>query len=206
MTPMNRISKVAGSALALLFLPAGLSMAQAPAAQAQAEAAPAAIAPVKIAWISLEEAILQTEEGKRELGEVQKFVEKKNQELQAYQKELETLRTQLQVQADKLTDEARDELEEQIDAKQTSLQRFQQDTQKEIDTRRNRVTNAIGRKMLPVIEKVCKEKGLNALFFYNPSRDGWVDPSLIITAEIIKAYNAAYPPGAAKAPEAVQKP
>lgn len=203
---MNRISKVAGGVLALLFMRPLFAMAQAPVPQAQAEAAPAAIAPVKIAWISLEEAILQTEEGKRELGEVQKFVEKKNQELQAYQKELETLRTQLQVQADKLTDEARDELEEQIDAKQTSLQRFQQDTQKEIDNRRNRVTNMIGRKMLPILEKVCKEKGLNALLFYNPSRDGWVDPSLIITSEIIKAYNLAYPPGAAKAPEAAQMP
>ncbi len=203
---MNRISKAAGAAFALLWPGAGLCMAQAPGAQEPAAAAPAVIQPVKIAWISLEEAILQTEEGKRELGEVQKFVEKKNQELQAYQKELETLRNQLQAQADKLTDEARDELEEQIDLKQTSLQRFQQDTQKEIDNRRNRVTNAIGRKMLPIIEKVCKEKGLNAILYLNSARDGWVDPSLIITAEIIKAYNLAYPPGAAKAPEAAQKP
>jgi Skp family chaperone for outer membrane proteins len=179
--------------------------AQAPA-QTPAPAAPAAIPAAKIAWVSLEEAILKSEDGKRELGEVQKFVDKMNQQLQSLQKELDTLRNQLQIQAEKLTDDARADLEEQIDAKQTGLQRFQQDTQKEIDNRRNRATSAVGRKMVPVIEKVSREKGLSALFYLNSSRDGWVDPSLIITEEIIKAYNQAYPLSAARAPEAGQKP
>jgi Skp family chaperone for outer membrane proteins len=192
------------------FALAGLAAAQAPPAQAPAQApapaAPAVIPPAKIAWINLEEAILKSEEGKRELGEVQKFVEKMNQQLQGLQKELDALRNQLQVQADKLTDDARADMEEQIDAKQTNLQRFQQDTQKEIDNRRNRATNTLGRKMVPVIEKVSKEKGLSALFYLNSARDGWVDPSMIITEEIIKAYNQAYPLSAARAPEAGQKP
>ena len=186
--------------LSLAFLlPAGLGMAQAVPAQAPA-AAPAVINPAKIAWLNLEEAILTCDEGKRELGEVQRFVEKKNQELQVLQKEAESLRNQIQVQAAKLTDEARADLEVQIDAKETALQRFQQDTQKDIDARRNRVTNQVGRKMVPVIEKVCKEKGLSALFYLNSSRDGWVDPSLIITAEIIGAYNQTYPATAPKTP------
>ena len=68
-------------------------------------------------------------------------------------------------------------------------------------TRRNRATNFIGRKMLPVIEKLSKEKGLSAVVYLNPTRDAYVDPSLIITEEVIKAYNAAYPvTGAAPAP------
>jgi outer membrane protein len=172
-----------------------------PAATATAApATPAVIGPAKVAWIDLEGAIMSTEEGKREFGEIQKFVDKKNQELQGLNKELETLKTQLNVQGPKLTDEARDDLQGQIEAKETLLQRFQQDTQKDIENRRVRTTNFIGRRMLPVVEKVSKEKGLSAVQYLNPSRDAWVDPGLIITGEVISAYNAAHPVTAGPAP------
>ena len=195
--------------LALFCLPA-LCRAQAPAnptqtpaAQTQTPApvaaAPAVIGPIKMAWIDLEQAILACEEGKREFGEVQKYVDKKNQELEALRKELETLKNQLNIQGDKLTNEARQDLAEQIEAKDTNLQRFSADTQKDIDNRRGKTTNYIGRRMLPVIEKLSKEKGLNAVVFLNQTRDAWVDPNLIITDEVIKAYNTAHPVAATPA-------
>jgi outer membrane protein len=204
------------SATVLLFLAliplAVIAAAQAPAGQTPTPpaaapapatpAAPAVIGPSKVAWLNLEQAIVQSEEGKREFAEIQKFVDKKNAELQSMQKELETLRNQLQVQAQKLTDEAREDLEAQVESKDTLLQRFSQDTQKEIENRRVRTTNFIGRRMLPVIEKLSKEKGLSAVQFLNPSRDAWVDPALIITDEVIKAYNQAHPVTASPAPPA----
>ena len=188
---------------AVIWVPA-LAMAQAPAA---APAAPATtIGPAKIAWLNLEQAIFNCDDGKREFSEVQKFVDKKNSELEALRKETETLRSQLQVQGSKLTDEARADLEEQIESKDTTLQRFQQDTQKEIDARRVRVTNSVGRKMLPVIEKIAKEKGLSAVVYINPQRDAWIDPGLIITEEVVRGYNQAYPAGAAAKPAAAPAP
>ena len=171
--------------------------------------APVVIGPAKLAWINLEQAILTCEDGKREFGGVQQYVEKKNQELEQLRKESETLKNQLSVQGAKLTDEARADLEEQIEAKDTYLQRFQQDTQKDIEGRRTRIVNAIGRKMLPVIEKIAKEKDLSAVLYINPTRDAYIEPSLLITDEVIKGYNLAYPAGAAKAPAApapVKKP
>ncbi len=179
--------------LAVLCLPL-LGMAQTPAA------APAA--PVKIAWLNLEQAIFSCDEGKRDFGEVQKYVDGKNSQLEALKKELDGLRNQLNIQSSKLTDEARADLEEQIETRDTTLQRFQQDTQKDIDNRRMKVTNAIGRKMLPVIEKIAKERGLSAVVYINVQRDAWVDPSLIITDDVIKAYNAANPVAGAKVPAA----
>jgi outer membrane protein len=183
----------------VLLLPL-LGMAQAPVAGPAPT--PAVIGAAKVAWLNLEQAIFSTEEGKREFGEVQKFVDKKNSELEALKKELETLKNQLSIQGAKLTDEARADLEEQIEARDTGLQRFQQDTQKEIDARRVKTTNLIGRRMLPVIEKLAREKALSAVVYINPSRDAFVDPSIIITDEVIKAYNQANPGGAAKIPAA----
>jgi Skp family chaperone for outer membrane proteins len=198
---MKRTILTLFSALLLASVPL---MAQTPAPQqapaATAPAAPAVVGPAKIAWLNLEQAIFNSDEGKREFGVVQKFVEEKNGQLEARRKAVDTLRNQLQVQAAKLTDEARADLEQELETKETELQRFQQDTQKEIDNRRVKATNFVGRRMLPVIEKISKEKGLSAVVYINPSRDAWVDPSLIITEEVIRAYNAAYPATAAKTP------
>ncbi len=177
--------------VAIFCLPL-LGMAQAPVA------APSAIGPAKIAWLNLEQAIFSCDEGKREFGEVQKYVDGKNSQLEALKKELDGLRNQLNVQGPKLTDEARADLEEQIETKDTTLQRFQQDTQKDIDSRRVKVTNLIGRKMLPVIEKIAKDKNLSAVVYLNVQRDAWVDPSLVITDDVIKAYNLSNPVAGAK--------
>jgi outer membrane protein len=172
-------------------------MAQVPAA---APAGPAVIAPARVAWLNLEQAIFSCDEGKREFAGVQQFVDKKNAELEAQKKELDTLRNQLSIQGAKLTDEARADLEEQIEYKDTNLQRFQQDTQKQIDSLRVKVTNLVGRKMLPVIEKIAREKNLSAVVYINPQRDAYIDPALVITDEVIKAYNLANPAAMPKAP------
>ena len=193
---------ILGSLLAALCLPL-LATAQAPTA---APAGPAVIGTAKLAWLNLEQAIFSCDEGKREFTTVQQYVDKKNSELESLKKELDTLRNQLSIQGAKLTDDARADLEEQIESKDTQLQRFQQDTQKDIDSRRVKVTNYVGRKMLPVIEKIAKEKGLSAVLYINPQRDAFIDPALVITDEVIKAYNQANPVAAPKAPAATPAP
>jgi Skp family chaperone for outer membrane proteins len=168
-----------------------------PAAPVQAAAAPAAIGPVKVAFANIQQIIYTVDEGKREAAVLQQYIDGKNSELQKLQKELDGLRTQLDVQGSKLTDEARAELAETIDIKDTNFQRFQQDTQKDIDSRRGKLQNAIARKVLPVIEKLAKDKGVQVVQFLDTSNIyAYVDPSLIITDEIIKAYNAANPAAA----------
>jgi outer membrane protein len=206
--PMFR-TIVLSTIIAVLSVPAivcAQAAAAPPAQPAPAQpAVPAVIGPAKLAWLNLEQAILTCEDGKREFGGVQQYVDKKNQELEQLRKESETLKNQLNVQGAKLTDEAREDLQMQIEGKDTNLQRFQQDTQKDIENRRTKVVNSIGRKMLPVIERIAKEKGLSAVLYINPTRDAYIDPSIIITDEVIKAYNQAYPVGAAKAPAAPAK-
>jgi outer membrane protein len=206
--PMFRIIALS-TLITVLSVPAILCAQAAAAPQAQPApaqpAVPAVIGPAKLAWLNLEQAILTCEDGKREFGAVQQYVDKKNQELEQLRKESETLKNQLNVQGAKLTDEAREDLQMQIEAKDTNLQRFQQDTQKDIESRRTKVVNSIGRKMLPVIERIAKEKGISAVLYINPTRDAYIEPSIIITDEVISAYNQAYPAGAAKAPAAPAK-
>jgi Skp family chaperone for outer membrane proteins len=184
-----------------IWLPAaGIAQtaSQTPAVQPAASGAQ-----MKLAWVNLEQAVFSCEEGKKEFGDIQKFVDGKNAELEGYRKDSDALKNKLSVQGSKLTDEARAELEDDIEAKDTAMQRFQQDTQKDIENRKQRAANYIGKRMQSVIEKTAKEKGFSAVLFFNPNRDAWVDPALIITDDVVKAYNQTYPPpSAAKTPAA----
>jgi outer membrane protein len=184
-----------------IFLLPVISIAQAPA-ESQAAATASAIPAAKIAWINLEQVLFTCDEGKAKFVEVQAFVDEKNKENDKLRAELEKLRQQMSVQGSKLTDDARADLEGQIEEKQTIIERFQQDTQKEIESRRLRVTNYIGKRMQAVLEKVAKDKGVNAFLFFNSARDAWVDGSLNLSEEIVKYYNQAYPVAAAKPPAA----
>jgi outer membrane protein len=156
--------------------------------------------PVKLAYVNIQLAIVSSDEGKKEDANLQQIIDAKSAELQARQKELETLKSNFDVMSAKLSDEARADKAEEIDAKDTALQRFQQDTQKEMDSKRQRWQQTIAKKMLAVIEKVAKERGLDMVEFFDLNRDGYVNPSLLITDDIIKAYNLAYPVSAAIAP------
>ena len=184
--------------LGVVLMPLSGIAQTAPAATQQASAAPATIGPAKIAWLNLEEVLYTCDEGKREFTEIQKYMEGKQTELDTMRKELETLSNQLSVQGSKLTDEAVADLELKIDSKNTEIERFQTDTQKDIDNRRTKATNYVGKRMLTVLDKIAQEKGLSAVFYISSSRDAYIDPSLLITEEVVKAYNQAYPVTAEK--------
>jgi Skp family chaperone for outer membrane proteins len=113
----------------------------------------------KIVWLNTEQAVFSCDEGKNEFMEVQKFVDEKNAELANMRKEYDTLNNQLSIQGEKLTDEARADLQYQITTKETALQRFQQDTQGEITNKRDRTGAYILKRMQPVIDKVARDRG-----------------------------------------------
>jgi Skp family chaperone for outer membrane proteins len=173
----------------------GVGMAQAVAQTAAPQAG-------KIVWVNAEQAVYSCDEGKNEYTEIQKFVDEKNTEMSNMRKEYESLNNQLSVQGSKLTDEARADLQYQISIKETALQRFQQDTQADITNKRNRADAYILKRMQPVIEKIARERGFAAVLNLDAQsiRDIWIDETLIITDDVVKAYNATYPVSKPKPP------
>jgi Skp family chaperone for outer membrane proteins len=131
------------------------------------------------------------------LAELQKFVDARSAEFDRRQKELAAPKNKLKLQADKLSAEARSDLQDQITAMESRAQRFQSDSQAEIDRRKNRLVASMTRKLQPVIERVAKAKGCNAVFYLSESLDARVSPGSTITDEVVNAYNAAHPTPAA---------
>lgn len=184
---------------ATLWMPL-LGMAQ--TSQTPATQTPAVVGPAKIGWMNLDKAFMTCDEGKAIVADIQRYMKDKQDELDRLQSEGQRLKSQLDVQGSKLTDEAQADLQAQVESKETAVQRFQQDIQKELDNKKLKMQQYLAKRMQPIIEKMAKEKGISAVLVYDPRRDAWVDPSMDVTDDIVKAYNQAYPPAAAKAPAA----
>jgi Skp family chaperone for outer membrane proteins len=166
----------------------------------QAKAQTSTIAPAKIAFIDLEDVLFTCDEGKKVFGDIQRFVDKKSGEMDAMRKELDKLNNDLIMQKDIVKPEVLEEMKDAIENKELILQRFQQDTQKEINRKRDKATHDLMDKIEPIIEKVAKEKGANVIQAINASRDAYIDPSLKITKDIIDAVNKETAGGTLKTP------
>src|ERR1051326_6941890 len=91
-----------------------------------------AATPTKIGVVNIQDAILATEEGKKEFDTLQQRFSPKQAELKNLNDDIENLKKQYQAQADKLSDEEKNTRAKNIDTKQKTLQRTYEDAQAEI--------------------------------------------------------------------------
>jgi Skp family chaperone for outer membrane proteins len=152
---------------------------------------PAQAADQKIAIINVLRAIAECAEGQKANADFQKKYDVRRDELAKKQKELQDLQQQLATQGGTMTDEARAALSRSIEQKTVTLQRSQDDAEKEFTNLRNEIFSRIGTKMTPIVQQYAKEKNFTLLLDYS-SQTGqlfYVDPALDVTDSIIKRYD-----------------
>jgi outer membrane protein len=169
------------------------------AARAQATAATGAPASNKVAIVSIQDAIANTNEGKKELDALQAKFAPRQAALQSQNDELENVKKQLQAQSDKLSDEERNSRVRAATEKQKTLQRNAEDFQNEVQTAEQEILNRLGKKMLDVMEKYARENGYAVVMdVSNPQTPVlYANPQTNITKNLIDAYNAQSPAAAA---------
>jgi outer membrane protein len=168
------------------------------AARAQAPAA-AAASGNKVGIVSIQDAIANTNEGKKELDALQAKFAPRQAALQSQNDELENVKKQLQAQSDKLSDEERNSRVRTATEKQKTLQRNAEDFQNEVQTAEQEILNRLGKKMLDVMEKYARENGYAVVMdVSNPQTPVlYANPQTNITKNLIDAYNAQSPAAAA---------
>jgi len=144
----------------------------------------------KMAYIDIQRIASESKEGQASTKKVQDLEQKllaqlteKNKALQANQEKLNTGGTLL-------SEDARAKLSKEIERQQVEIQRAQQDASGAVDELRQQLQLDFQRKLLPVIQQVAMEKGLQFLF----SADAgivWADPGLDVTTEVIQKFDAA---------------
>ena len=172
------MSRIPGSRMlcvcAALILTAGASLAQS-----------------KVAVISLQRAVIESEEIQKASAAMEAKYKPRQQELEKAQKELQGIQQQLQAGQGKLTAQAEADLTAQGQRKQRDIQRMTEDLQADVDRERNDVLGASTRKMAEVVKKLAEEKGYDVVV--DSTNTIYFKPALDITAEALTAYNKAYP-------------
>ena len=97
-----------------------------------------------------------------------------------------------------LRDQYIDQLEKEIDRQQRELERMQQDAQAELNELQQDLQNDFQRKLMPVLEKMAQEKGLQFLFSGADAGLIWAEPGLDLTDEAVKRLDAAEKAAAGK--------
>ncbi|MGA8763694.1 MAG: OmpH family outer membrane protein [Candidatus Sulfotelmatobacter sp.] len=190
-------------AIAVFFAVSAWAQTSSAATPSGPAASPAAASPsvatsassgTRVGTINIEQAVVGTNEGRRDFEALDKKLEPKKNELKAQNDELDGLQKQLQTQGEKLNEDARAGLVKQIETKKKSFDRSVQDAQEDMQAQQKEIFSRILQKMAPVIVKYAQDNGLAMIVdTSNPWPQSpilWAGEGVDITKLVVDLYNA----------------
>ena len=154
----------------------------------------------KVAFVVLQRIVNESAEGKAASGQIQALQQKKANELNDKQKQLQAIQQKLEKEGAVLSASATGDLQKQVEKLNVEIQRFTQDAQQEIQDLQNALQAQFQQKIDPILAQVGQEKGLHFIFNGPDSGLVWADLGLDITSEVIKNLDAGYKPTATAKP------
>src|SRR5438132_1598473 len=147
----------------------------------------------KIAVVDFERAIVQSVEGKKSSGQFNAKLQSKQADAEKRQKELEDAQRKLQTQERTLSDTAKANLQKDIDRRTTELKRFNEDSQKELQSLRDELLRPIAERASAILNAIAAEQGYTLIIdVSNPqSNVVWFNPNNDLTAELTRRIDAA---------------
>jgi Skp family chaperone for outer membrane proteins len=184
------------------------------AAPASAPGASASVAPpTKVGIIRMQDAILATNEGKRDFQTLEAKYQPKQAELQKAGQQLDTDKKTLAAQQDKMNDEAKATLQKQIEKEQRDLQTQLEAAQQDFQGEQNDIYNRIGQKFMQTLDKYAKDGGFAVILDVSNPQSGvlWANLANVdVTEQVVNLYNAssgvAAPPARTGAAPASPRP
>jgi len=159
------------------------SLGVALSAFAQAPPAP------KIGVIEVQRIVQESAVGKESLARVQKVQQGKQDELTRRQKELRDLEQKIQDQGKSLSEDAMEKLQKDYQTKALDLKRAQDDAQRDLEEAQRKELGELERRVMPVIDVVAKEQGLQLVFNKFQSGLLYADSNIDITEAVIAKFN-----------------
>ncbi len=172
-------------------------------AAAAKPSAPAAI-PTKIAIINIQQAILNTGDGKKASADLQAKFNPRKSALEKRQADIQAMEDQLRKGSATMNDEAKVRMQKDIENNQKGLQRDAQDLNDDVDQDQQKIMNELGTKMMQVIEQYATQNGYAVVLDVSNQQSPvlWASASTEITGDIVRLYDQAHPAGASPAPSA----
>jgi outer membrane protein len=174
----------------VLMLASGIVLSAAAQTPAAAPAA-APAGPAKIAVVSFQLAVAQTNEGQRDFGDLQKKYAPKEAALKTLSDELDSLTKQLQTQGASLSEGERANRAKVIDDKKKQLDRDSEDARNDFQADIQEMYNALASKVYDVMSTYAEHEGFTLVLDISQQQT----PVLFsangtnITKQVIDAYN-----------------
>ncbi len=158
---------------------------------------PASTAPIaitgatKIAVINFQQAVGQTNEFQRDLADLRKKYEPREQALQQQNQQIDALKKQLQDAGTTLSGTDRDARLRTIDEKTKSLQRAAEDLRNDEQSDGQETFQQIGQKVFEVMSGYAQQQGFSLVLDASQQNSGvlWLTPGSDITKAVVEAYN-----------------
>lgn len=159
-------------------------------------AAPAVFAETKIGVVDVQSAILQSEEAKRLLKQIQDEFKDEESEIRAVQSERVALYERLQKDNEVMSASEKRRLQQQIESKTNDLTYLSQKVQRQIEARQQELFQGIDSKVQKAIEELVLEDDYDLIF--HRSHVLWAGDLYDLTRKITEKLNLLNPPPAAK--------
>jgi outer membrane protein len=144
----------------------------------------------KVGVVDLQRALNEVEEGASAKAALKKEFDEKQKQLDARQTELKRLKDELDAQSTMMTNEKKQEKVADLQKKLVEVQQLYYSLQQDLSKREGEVTGQIFQKMGVILGQMGTEQGYAAIV--EKSAVPYFKPSLDVTNELIRRYNAAY--------------
>ncbi len=171
------------------------------AALALAAAAPGlAAAQTKIGYVDVQRAVQEVDEGKAAKAVLKKDFDEKQKLLDVKSEEIKKLDADFAKQAMVMSAEAKAQKGAELDRKRMEAQEFYMKVQQDLSKQENDAMRGIVDKVQILVREIGEADGLAMVV--STQALVWGQPSLDITNELIRKYNARFPVGGAKKADA----
>jgi outer membrane protein len=152
--------------------------------------------PARVAVIDVQKVLTTSTAGKAAYERLKKLQDDRVSKMQKMDEEVKTLANELQTKKLSLSEEKQSDMAKQITDKQTAMQRYAQDADKEVTEARDKALQELDNKIKPIIDGLGKEMGLAAIFNKFESGLIYASDAIDITDTVVKRFNESQ--GAAK--------
>ncbi len=159
-------------------------------------------APSKVGIIHIQNAIIGTKDGQTAAKALEERFMPRRKEVEKKQADIAALQNQLRASSNTASEDVKNKLMRDIDAKQKSLQRDAEDFQAEVDAEQQKVLGELGGKIMAVIDKYATDNGFAIIIDVSSQQSPvlYAATSIDITREVVGLYDKNAPGAAAPAP------
>lgn len=150
----------------------------------------AGAAEYKAAYVDLQRALLEVDEGRTAKARLQKMLQDKQKDLDKEQEVLRKEKDLLDKQASAMSEETRIQKQTELQQKLFALAQKWEKGQKEMATKERTELQAIFARMDPIIAEIAQRENLTMVFEKTDSGLVYAPSALDLTNELVRLYNA----------------